>query len=308
MQNHEVCALLGASQKDYVGHVHHRDTAVSSLFQIDGKGPLVEVLTLRHGETSACTSEQLDAIIDLLDLSRGALTPQIRFITSELPGVFSAGGDLGFFANGGELGKFVSPAHSDMQLQCYADKCARIVNAIAWDTRTCNVAVVDGAALGGGFELALACQQVLITDRASLGFPECRYGMFPGMGGTLWAGAARTQKLVDLAVTGDTLIANSVTFRTDFLELFPLHLRVSYVTDVAEHSLTKVLKHPIHPGSLLALAEMRRCAGITPEALEQSIKRWTDVVRTMTEAQRNALRAGARAQRSLITKYRSMQP
>jgi enoyl-CoA hydratase len=46
------------------------------------------------------------------------------------------------------------------------------------------VAAVNGYALGGGCELALACDVRLASDRAQLGLPEVTLGIFPGWGGT----------------------------------------------------------------------------------------------------------------------------
>jgi enoyl-CoA hydratase/3-hydroxyacyl-CoA dehydrogenase len=46
------------------------------------------------------------------------------------------------------------------------------------------IAKVDGLSLGGGSELALACDWVVGTRRASFGFPECGIGIYPGLGGT----------------------------------------------------------------------------------------------------------------------------
>jgi enoyl-CoA hydratase/3-hydroxyacyl-CoA dehydrogenase len=46
-----------------------------------------------------------------------------------------------------------------------------------------TIALLDGLSLGGGSELALACQAVIATPAASLGFPETGIGIFPGMGG-----------------------------------------------------------------------------------------------------------------------------
>ncbi|MFI9161955.1 enoyl-CoA-hydratase DpgD [Kitasatospora aureofaciens] len=45
------------------------------------------------------------------------------------------------------------------------------------------VARVDGYALGGGFELALACDLIIASDRAVFGLPEARLGLIPGAGG-----------------------------------------------------------------------------------------------------------------------------
>jgi enoyl-CoA hydratase/carnithine racemase len=45
------------------------------------------------------------------------------------------------------------------------------------------IARVDGYALGGGFELALACDLIVASDRAVFGLPEARLGLVPGAGG-----------------------------------------------------------------------------------------------------------------------------
>lgn len=47
-----------------------------------------------------------------------------------------------------------------------------------------TLAVIDGAALGGGLELALACDLRAVATRAQIGLPEARVGMIPGAGGT----------------------------------------------------------------------------------------------------------------------------
>ncbi|KAG8475324.1 hypothetical protein CXB51_031919 [Gossypium anomalum] len=46
------------------------------------------------------------------------------------------------------------------------------------------VAAIDGPALGGGLEIALACHARISTSSAVLGLPELRYGILPGLGGT----------------------------------------------------------------------------------------------------------------------------
>ena len=48
-----------------------------------------------------------------------------------------------------------------------------------------TIAVLDGLSLGGGSEVALACQAIVATPAGSFGFPETAIGIFPGLGGMI---------------------------------------------------------------------------------------------------------------------------
>jgi enoyl-CoA hydratase/carnithine racemase len=62
------------------------------------------------------------------------------------------------------------------------------------------IAAIEGFALGGGFELALACDLRVASESARLGFPEILLGIFPGAGGTQrlsrLVGPARAKELI----------------------------------------------------------------------------------------------------------------
>ena len=62
------------------------------------------------------------------------------------------------------------------------------------------IACVDGFALGGGLEMALACDLIYATDASSFGQPEVKLGLIPGFGGTVRlpraVGAARAKELI----------------------------------------------------------------------------------------------------------------
>lgn len=67
------------------------------------------------------------------------------------------------------------------------------------------VALVHGAALGGGAELALACDIVLARDDLKLGFPEILLGAFPPVAAALLPGLVGRQRALDLILTGRSL-------------------------------------------------------------------------------------------------------
>ena len=90
------------------------------------------------------------------------------------------GGDR-VFAAGNDVKEMADLDYADMvklggSVQSAVTAVARIPKPV--------VAAITGYALGGGCELALACDVRLASDRAQLGLPEVTLGIFPGWGGT----------------------------------------------------------------------------------------------------------------------------
>jgi DSF synthase len=100
-----------------------------------------------------------------------------QVLTSGTPGVFCLGGDLAHFLALMERGD--RPA-----LYAYAERCVDVLHrsATAYDLPFTTIALVQGQALGGGFEAALSNTVLIAEDGATFGFPETLFGMFPGMG------------------------------------------------------------------------------------------------------------------------------
>lgn len=98
-------------------------------------------------------------------------------LASKIPGIYSLGGDLGLF-------KQCILDKDEEKLRDYAYKCINLLhnNIDNLDLPITTVALVQGQALGGGFETALA-SDVIVAERSSqMGFPEILFNLFPGMG------------------------------------------------------------------------------------------------------------------------------
>ena len=98
-------------------------------------------------------------------------------VGSHTPGIFNLGGDLMLFANAIRAGE-------RSKLQAYAYSCVDVVynNAVSYDQPIVTIAMVQGDALGGGFETALSCNVIIAERSAKFGLPEVLFNLFPGMG------------------------------------------------------------------------------------------------------------------------------
>ncbi|HTC17839.1 MAG TPA: 3-hydroxyacyl-CoA dehydrogenase NAD-binding domain-containing protein [Stellaceae bacterium] len=121
--------------------------------------------------------EELDAVLAEIERDR----PPGLVIRSAKRNGFVAGADIAQFRGVGDAGAMASVLGRG---HAVFDRLAALpVPAVA---------VVHGFCLGGGLELALACQRRIALPDASLGFPEVQLGLHPGLGGT-----ARLTRLID---------------------------------------------------------------------------------------------------------------
>jgi len=98
-------------------------------------------------------------------------------LASDVDGVFNLGGDL-------ELFQRLIAARDREGLLAYGKACIDVLhdNIIHFDLDLTTLALVQGDALGGGFEAALS-SNVLIAERGcKMGMPEILFNLFPGMG------------------------------------------------------------------------------------------------------------------------------
>lgn len=135
----------------------------------------VGTITLSRPPVNAIDAEFVAAFDDCLDQAAAAETT-VLVVQSDQK-CFSAGADLAQIA-----GYFDNP-DGVAEMTAYVTSLHRIYDRLE-TFPAITLAALDGPALGGGLEMALACDLRIATDRARLGLPEARVGMIPGAGGT----------------------------------------------------------------------------------------------------------------------------
>ncbi len=140
------------------------------------RGPGVARLTLDRAPVNAINAEWVIAFHRLLDDLAQRDDWHVLHIRSSQR-VFCAGADLAEmrerFAAPDSLEALVDTAVAMQRLFARIEALPQI-----------TLAEIGGAALGGGFELALACDLRMAASDAKLGLPEARLGLVPGAGGT----------------------------------------------------------------------------------------------------------------------------
>jgi DSF synthase len=125
-----------------------------------------------------------DLLRDLAAMQRGVRAAfvrdrSLRYLVSgsRIPDIYNLGGDLGLFTR-------LIMAEDRAGLHDYARSCIDVLffNSVGLDLPLVTVTLVQGDALGGGFEAALSHDVIVAERRARFGLPEVMFNLFPGMG------------------------------------------------------------------------------------------------------------------------------
>lgn len=134
----------------------------------------VALVTIDNPPANVWTLESLAGLRDLVRKLNADPTVRALVLTGNSPKFFSAGADLKVFAEGGKL------AGANM---------ARAFGE-AFETlaafRGVSIAAINGYAMGGGLEVALACDIRIAETHAQMALPEGAVGLLPCAGGTQW--------------------------------------------------------------------------------------------------------------------------
>ncbi|XP_007947264.1 methylglutaconyl-CoA hydratase, mitochondrial [Orycteropus afer afer] len=164
-------AGCAAPRRGYSSEVKAEDELRVRYLEEENRGIVVLGINRAHAKNAISKNliKMLSKAVDALKSDKKVRTLIVR---SEVPGIFCAGADLKerVKMHSSEVGPFVS-------------KVRAVINEIA-NLPVPTIAAIDGLALGGGLELALACDIRVAVSSAKMGLVETKLAIIPGGGGT----------------------------------------------------------------------------------------------------------------------------
>ena len=145
---------------------------MGSVIETSRDGRVLVIELTRPNQLNALNSEVLSLLREAVESEQRESSTGCVVIRGTGDKAFSAGADLDEIRGLGIVAA-----------QEFINAGQRTMSAIA-ESRVPVIAEVDGFALGGGFELALACHLIVASERSQFGLPEARIGCMPGFGGT----------------------------------------------------------------------------------------------------------------------------
>ena len=164
--------------------------------QYEVRGPAAWITVNRPDKLNALNRRTVEEVVRAVEQALGDETVRALALTGAGEKAFVAGADIAEMA---DLGAAEGQDFA-LFLQAGLDRLERSPKPV--------IAVVNGFALGGGCELAMACHVRLAAQSARFGQPEVNLGLIPGAGGT-----QRLQRLIgraralDLILTGEMIDA-----------------------------------------------------------------------------------------------------
>jgi DSF synthase len=205
---------------------------------------------------------------------------------SRSPGVFCFGGDLALFQQLIRTGNRQGLAN-------YGFRCVEILhrNMHSLDLPMLTIGLVEGAALGGGFEALLSFDFLIAERGATFGLPEILFGLFPGMG----AHAILSRRLG--SAMADRLILSNETYTAE--QMYELGL-VHQLAEPGEglKACREFIKRSErrHPGLVNSRKAMKRTRPIELRELKDIVELWADAAIQLTEQDLKVMSRLTRAQ------------
>ena len=218
----------------------------------------------------------------------GALHQVNHYVTaSRIPGVFNVGGDLALFA-------MLIKSGDREALAQYAKLCIDNIyprTQSFFSPTLTKISLVQGDALGGGFECALAADVIVAEESAQMGMPEILFNLFPGMGAcSLLARRIGLRAAEDLILSGKVVSA---------AEMHKLGIVDVLATDGQGESAVRnwIAKNAKRRNGMQAVYRARQFIHpITREELDGIVNLWVDAALRLTDRDLKMMARLVRAQ------------
>ncbi|MBZ4410613.1 enoyl-CoA hydratase/isomerase family protein [Myxococcus sp. XM-1-1-1] len=207
-----------------------------------------ENLRLEHdGAVATLTIDRPKALNALNNKTLQEFEAAVRSLGVETRVLIVTGGGEKAFVAGADIAEMAALNESQAQeFAALGHRALALLESLAIPT----IAAVNGFALGGGCELALACDFIYASEKAQLGLPEVGLGVIPGFGGTQRltrvVGRARAKELIFTGARIDAAKAKEIGL---VLEVLPADGLLAHCRAVA----AKMLKN-----SPLAIGKAKR--------------------------------------------------
>jgi DSF synthase len=207
-------------------------------------------------------------------------------IASKVPGVFNLGGDLPLFRSAIE-------AKDRNTLVQYGRKC--IDNLYPW-SRNCDlplttISLVQGDALGGGFECALSSSVLVAEESARMGFPEILFNLFPGMGAYSFLARKVGRRLTEQLITSGNVYTGRDLYDMGVVDV----LAPDGAGEAAVYSFIR--KHAKTPNGRRAIEMVRReVEPVTYDELMRVVGIWADAALRLSDRDLRLMERLVRAQ------------
>ncbi len=213
---------------------------------------------------------------------------QVNYLVlgSKTPGIYNLGGDLNLFREA------IAKADRERLLE-YGRKC--IDNMYPWsrnlDLPLTTIALVQGDALGGGFECALSSSVLVAEESARLGFPEVLFNLFPGMGAYSFLSRKVGRRLTEELITSGNVYTAKQLYDMGVVDV----LAPDGSGEDAVYSFIR--KHAKAANGRRGIELVRReVEPITREELLRVVEIWADAALRLTERDLRMMERLVRAQ------------
>lgn len=222
----------------------------------------------------------------------GQVPIKYLILGSRAPGVFCFGGDLQLFEH------LIRTGDRD-GLARYGYRCVEILhrNMNALDLPMLTIGLVQGAALGGGFEALLSFDYIVAEKGATFGLPEILFGLFPGMG----AHSLLSRKLG--SAMADRLIVSNQTYSAE--EMYQLGI-VHHLAEngeglaVCREFIRKSARR--HAGLVNARRAMKVTNPLSLSELKRVVDLWADTALQLSDGDLKVMNRLTRAQERVAQK------